>query len=119
VASPSILTSVKKSLGIEEAYVIYDPDILMHINSTLSTLNQLGVGPDEGFQIEDKTPTWESFLGTDLRYNFVPSYVLAKVRLQFDPPATSFAIQAVETQIREYEWRISTLREVILSEAVG
>lgn len=107
----SILTSIKKSLGLEEDYTAFDPDIVMYTNTALATLSQLGVGPVEGFQIADKTSTWESFLGSDPRLNFVPSYVLLKVKLLFDPPATSFAIQAVENQIREYEWRISVFRE--------
>jgi len=110
----SILTSVKKSLGLDEAYTAFDPDVTMYINGVLATLNQLGIGPDNGFQIADKTSTWESFLGTDPRLNFVPSYVLMRVRLLFDPPATSFGIQAIEAMIKEYEFRISTYREVSL-----
>lgn len=107
----SILTSVKKSLGLEEAYTVYDADILMFINATFSTLNQLGVGPVNGLQIEDETTTWEAFLDAELRLNFVPTYVFLKVKLLFDPPATSFAIQAIETQLKEYEWRINAFRE--------
>jgi hypothetical protein len=112
VASPSILTSIKKSLGLEEAYTAFDADLVMYINTALSTLNQIGIGPVDGFQIEDKTPTWDTLIGTDPRLNFVPSYVLLKTRLIFDPPATSFAIDAIKTQITEYEWRINTFREV-------
>lgn len=108
----SILTSIKKSLGLEEAYTAFDADLVMYINTALSTLNQIGIGPVEGVQITDKTTTWESLIGTDPRLNFVPSYVLLKTRLIFDPPATSFAIDAIKTQITEYEWRISTVREV-------
>lgn len=112
MAASSILTSIKKSLGIEEGYTAFDPDIVMYINTALSTLNQLGIGPVDGFQITDKTATWESLIGTDPRLNFVQTYVLLKVRLLFDPPATSFAIDAIKTQITEYEWRINVFREV-------
>lgn len=108
----SILTTVKKSLGVEEDYVAFDSDILMFTNSVLSTLNQIGVGPEEGFQIEDKDATWEQFLGTDPRLNNVKAYVYLKVRLLFDPPATSFAIQAIQDQAKELEYRIYTAAEV-------
>jgi hypothetical protein len=108
----SVLTSIKKSLGIDEDYTAFDIDIVMYINAVFSTLNQLGVGPEEGFLIEDKDATWETFLGTDPRLNFIPTYMLLKVRLLFDPPATSFAIDAVKSQIAEYEWLINVCREV-------
>lgn len=107
----SILTSIKKGLGLVESYEAFDADILMHINMALSTLNQLGVGPDAGFRITDKNATWEAFLGTDPRWDMVQSYVLLKVRLIFDPPATSFTIAAFEKQLEELTWRISVFRE--------
>lgn len=108
----SILTSVKKNLGYEEADTSFDPDILMFTNTTLATLNQIGVGPENGFRIEDKTATWDNLLGSsDPRLNFVQTYVYMKVRLIFDPPATSFAIKAMEDLVREQEVRIYLLRE--------
>lgn len=108
----SILTSVKKSLGIEEDYTAFDPDIVMHTNAVLAVLNQIGVGPDIGFAIEDEAATWDSFLGTDPRLNTVKSYVYLKVRLLFDPPATSFAIDAIQESAKELEVRIYTAMEV-------
>lgn len=107
----SILDSTKKALGIGFDYDVFDPDIIMHINSVFSTLNQLGIGPEEGFMIESDQETWDSFLGVDLRLNSVKSYVFLKVRLLFDPPANSFAIAAVEKQAQEYEWRLNAYRE--------
>lgn len=109
--SKSILDSTKKVLGIVPEYDVFDSDIMMHINSVFSTLNQLGVGPLEGFAIENNGPTWESFLGGDLRLNSVKSYMYIKVRLLFDPPSTSYLINAFEEQAKELEWRISTYRE--------
>ena len=109
--SDSILTSTKKNLGIVEAYEVFDADITMHINSAFSTLNQLGVGPEQGFMIEDKTALWSQFLEGDLRLNNVKSYVYLRVRLLFDPPGTSFAIASFKDQIEELEWRINTQRE--------
>lgn len=107
----SILTSVKKSLGLEEADASFDVDILLHINSTFSTLHQLGVGPENGFQIEDKVTTWDALLGTDPRLNNVKTYVYLKVRQIFDPPTTSFSIESMERIAKELEWRISERRE--------
>ena len=57
----SILSSVKKVLNIPVDYPAFDQDIIMHINSTFSTLHQLGIGPVDGFMIEDATPTWDTF----------------------------------------------------------
>lgn len=108
----SILTTIKKSMGLLEDYEAFDPDIMLFTNSVLANLNQIGVGPADGFQIEDKVATWESFLGTDPRLNNVKAYVHLKVRLLFDPPATSFAIAALEGQAKELEYRIYTTAEV-------
>lgn len=107
----SILTSTKKILGIDASYTAFDVDILMHINSVFSTLNQLGIGPENGFAIEDDTSTWDSFLGTDPRLNSVKTYIYLRVRLLFDPPATSFAIEAFKEQAKELEWRLNVLME--------
>ena len=107
----SILTTVKKALGIDAGFTAYDVDVIMHINTVLANLHQIGVGPDEGFQIEDDTTTWESFLGDDPRLNNVKTYVYTKVRIVFDPPATSFGIEALQNIIREQETRIYLARE--------
>ena len=105
--SKSILTSTKKILGIAEDYTAFDLDIITHINSVFTTLQQLGVGPVEGFMIEDAQPTWEHFLGNDKRLNSVKTYVYMRVRLMFDPPATSFAISSMQEQVKELEWRLN------------
>ena len=107
----SILKSVKKILGVEATYTAFDLDILTHINTAFSTLTQLGIGPVNGFMIEDDTPTWSTFLGTDLQLNNVKTYVYLKVKYLFDPPGTSFHMTAIENQIRELEWRLNVHRE--------
>ena len=107
----SILTSVKKVLGIDENYEAFDQDIILHINSTFATINQLGIGPIAGFYIEDAEATWSDFLQDDPRLNSVKTYTYLRVRLLFDPPATSFAISAMEEQIREFGWRLNVYRE--------
>lgn len=107
----SILTSTKKALGLEEDYEAFDPDIIMHINSVFSTLNQLGIGPGLGFMIEDKEALWDTFLGGDPRLNNVKTYVYLRVRMLFDPPQTGFHTTAMQDQIKELEWRINVQRE--------
>jgi hypothetical protein len=109
--SDSILTSTKKILGIADDYTAFDLDIISHINSVFSTLNQLGIGPAEGFMIEDKSITWDAFLGADLRLNAVKQYVYLRVRMVFDPPGTSYAVAAMQEQIKEHEWRLNVVRE--------
>jgi hypothetical protein len=107
----SILISTKKILGVEESYTAFDLDILTHINSVFSTLQQLGVGPANGFAIEDDTVTWDAFLGTDVRLSNVKSYMYLRVRMLFDPPATSYLITAMQSQILELEVRMNWYRE--------
>ena len=108
----SILNSVKKILGIAADYDAFDTDIIVHINSVFSTLNQLGLGPSEGFMIEDDSAVWEDFLLGDIRLNHVKTYMYLRVRVLFDPPTTGFTLTAMQEQIKELEWRLSVFREV-------
>lgn len=107
----SILNSTKKNLGIEPEYEAFDDQIISHINSVFSTLEQLGIGPVGGYMIEDATATWADFLADDPRYNQVRTYVYLRVRLMFDPPTTSFAIASMQEQVNEMEWRMNVTRE--------
>ena len=107
----SILNSTKKILGMAPEYSAFDLDVITHINSVFSTLEQIGVGPDGGFAIEDENAMWGDFLGSDARLNQVKSYVYLRVRLLFDPPATSFTQAAMKEQIQEMEWRLSVIVE--------
>lgn len=107
----SILTSTKKVLGLDESYTAFDADVIMHINSVFSTLNQLGIGPPNGYAIADASATWDAFLGSDLRLNSVKTYVYLRVRLLFDPPTTSYLLQSMQEQIKELEWRLNVYRE--------
>lgn len=109
--SDSILNNTKKILGIAEDYNAFDPDIIIHINSVFSVLHQLGIGPDNGFMIEDASVTWNDFIGNDNRLNAVKTYVYLRVRILFDPPTTSYLINAMNEQCRELEWRINVTRE--------
>lgn len=111
----SILDSTKKVLGLDSSYTAFDVDVTMHINSVFATLQQLGVGPAEGFAIADKDTKWAAYLGGDLNLNQVKSYIYLRVRLLFDPPATSYAQEAMARQIKEIEWRLSVYRDGVES----
>lgn len=108
----SILTSIKKLLGMTEDYEHFDMDLIIHINSVFMNLNQLGVGPPEGFTIRDKTSTWDEFIPqTHKNFESVKSYVYMKVRLLFDPPISSAVIDAMNRSISEFEWRLNVTAE--------
>lgn len=111
----SILNDTKKVLGLAAEDTVFDLDVLMHINTVFSTLAQLGVGPVDGFAIEDAAATWDSFLAGDNRYNMIKTYMYLRVRLLFDPPSTSYLISATEKQIEQLEWRINAEREFQLA----
>lgn len=102
----SILTSIKKLLGIEEEYTHFDTDIIIYINSALMYLNQLGVGPETGFYITSDSETWDNYLSGETTIESVKSFVYLRTRLIFDPPSSSSVIDAIERQIKEAEWRI-------------
>lgn len=102
----SILTSIKKLLGITEEYTHFDADIIMHINSVFMVLNQLGVGPTAGFFIEDESTTWDEYLGDPTELQLVKTYMYMKVRMMFDPP-TGGVLNSMKEQINEFEWRLN------------
>lgn len=109
----SILTSIKKLLGIADEYKHFDVDIIMHINSVFSILTQLGVGPSKGFSISDELATWEDYIPNSTNLEAVKSYVYMKVRLLFDPPTSSAAIESMKQLISELEWRINVAAETV------
>ena len=100
----TVLDDIKKLIGIVPEYDKFDDQLLICINAAFATLHQLGVGPEEGFLV-DNTTKWEDYYSTS-RLNFIKSYVSMKVRVMFDPPTSSFALDALNKQIAEYEWRI-------------
>ncbi len=110
----SILNTTKKILGIEPLYTPFDVDVVTHINSVFSVLNQLGVGPEDGFFITDQNALWDEFQIPGNQLNLVKTYIFLRVRLLFDPPGTSYLIEAMNNQIREYEWRLSEMRESLI-----
>lgn len=103
----SILTSIKKVIGIEGEYEHFDADLIMHINSVFMILTQLGVGPSEGFSIMDEHDTWADFLPESPKLESVKSYMGLKVKLIFDPPTSSAVIESMNRMISEFEWRLN------------
>lgn len=103
----SILTSIKKLLGIDKDYTHFDQDIIMHINTVLMILNQVGVGPEEGFFIEDENTYWEDFIEDLTMFQAVKTYVYLKVKMLFDPPTSSAVMESFKNSIAELEWRLN------------
>ena len=101
----SILTSIKKLLGIMSDYTNFDDDIIIHINTAFAMLNQLGVGPEGGFMIVDANSRWEDYT-TEKNLNMVKTYIYLKVRLLFDPPTSTALIESINRTLSEIEWRI-------------
>lgn len=109
----SILTSIKKLLGITAEYTQFDADLIIHINSVFSILTQLGVGPSTGFSIHDEYSVWTDFLPEDPRLEMVKTYVYLKVRLMFDPPDRSAVADAMKRQIDEFEFRLNVAADQV------
>ena len=105
----SILVSIKKLLGVPEEYTQFDADIIMHINSVFLNLNQLGVGPEAGFAIENDSAEWSDFIKDNVKLNAVKTYMYLKVKLLFDPPLSTSVIESMNHTISELEWRLNVV----------
>lgn len=108
----SILTSIKKLLGIAEEYTHFDTDIMIHINTAIMTLDQLGVGPEEGFRVTSDADSWSDFIEDDDYLDAAKTYVYLKVKLVFDPPLSGSVMEAMKESIKEYEWRLNVKADV-------
>lgn len=102
----SILVTIKKLLGLDCNYTAFDTDIVVFINSAMMTLQQLGVGPVEGFTVTGAGETWADFLPSDTMLEGVKSYIFLCVKMVFDPPTSSFVMDAMKQQKEELEWRL-------------
>ena len=107
----SILTSIKKLLGIAEEYTQFDVDIIKHINTVFMILTKMGVGPPEGFSITGVYETWDDFLSGSTNLEGVKTYVYMKVQLMFDPPTSSAKLDSANRIISELEWRLNLAGE--------
>ena len=101
----TILNTIKKLLGIQQEYEYFDEDIMIHINTAFATLNQLRVGPAEGFYMDDKTALWDDYI-TSINMQMIKSYIYLKVRILFDPPTSSVLMDSMNRSIAELEWRL-------------
>lgn len=108
----SILNSVKEMIAGGAIHEHFDPELIMHINSVIGTLRQIGIGPQEGFSISDDTAVWSDLIGDSTMLEAVKSYVGFKVRMMFDPPASSAVSEAIKENIKELEWRLNTTYEI-------
>ena len=102
----SILNSIKKLHGIPEEDTSFDTDMIIHINSALMIVNQLGVGPTTGFFIEDEVTTWDDIVENQFIIESIKTFVYIKVRLVFDPPASPTVVEALKSSADEYASRI-------------
>lgn len=112
--SSSILLDTKKVLGVAPDDPAFDTDIIMHINAALGVINQLGVGPAVGVSISDETIEWSALTLPTPQLGVAQAYIFLKTRIAFDPPATSFHLNAAEEQVKEYEWRLNAMREDLI-----
>ena len=103
----SILKTVKQAIGPSATYSFFEPDIIMHVNTTFMILTQMGVGPAEGFSITDESATWSDFISDINKMEGVKTYVCQKARLFFDPPTSSILMEALKQSITELEWRLN------------
>lgn len=108
----SILTSIKKLIGITEDYKHFDTDLIIHINSVFMILSQMGIGPDNGFSISDETTTWNDYLPEgNKNFEAVKTYMYLKTKIVFDPPQSSSTMEAMKQTISELEWRLNVEAE--------
>ena len=108
----SILVSIKRTVGIEPSYTIFDPELTLHINSVFAILHQLGIGPKEGFALVTGEEKWSEFQSSDIYpLNLIKTYMAIRIRLLFDRPDTSYAAEAMEKMAQEYEWRMMVAKE--------
>ena len=106
MVEPSILLSTKKALNLDPEYEHFDQDIIMHINTAIMALVQIGIGPSTGFLVTSKNETWFEYIDNEMMYAPVKSYIYLKTRLLFDPPDNSFLRDAINEQLKEIEWRL-------------
>lgn len=102
----SILITIKKMLGLDETYKVFDPELVVYINTALMVLEQVGLGPN-GFTITGETETWEDFLTDISKYEGAKTYVYIRTRLAFDPPTNSSLLKSLEDTYKELEWRLN------------
>lgn len=110
----SILNSVKLGIGgISEEYTAFDPTLIIYINGVFQRFFQLRIGPvDAPFKITSADETWEDFFESenvvDDNMELAKADMILRVRLMFDPPSSSYAVDNLKQLIAEYEWTMNT-----------
>lgn len=107
----SILKDIKSTLALPDDYDAFDKEVILFVNSAISDLHQIGIGPDAGFRVVSDEETWEQFIGNDPRLDSVKTYLFLKAKLLFDPSDKSHVVEMMKEQIREHEWRLNVRRE--------
>ena len=104
----SILLSIKKAIGAAPDYTPFDVDIIMHINSQLANLYQIGLDAARSVVVDGPDQLWTDLIPAgDARLQFVKTYIYAKVKMIFDPPTSTAQMQALKDAAAESEFRIS------------
>ena len=111
----SILMTIRKLVCGDPYADHFDTDLLVHINACFSILNQLGVGPENGFVVTDETQSWSSYIADNYILNMVKTYVTLKVKKVFDPPLTSSVLEAMDKEISQLEWRLNVAVDPVKS----
>ena len=107
----SILSTIKKILGLDASYTPFDTDIIVFINGAFLSLQQVGVGPESGFSIHGYDETWASYLTNPQNLEAVKTYIYLHVKRLFDPPSSSFVMDAYNKQMDELIWRLNVQAE--------
>lgn len=102
----SVLNTIKKMLGPDASYTAFDTDVIVHINTALMTLQQLGVGPEEGFLITGEDEEWTDFIPKGKMLEAAKTYIYLCVKLVFDPPTNSFVVTAMNEERKMLEYRL-------------
>ena len=114
----SILTNIKKMLGVDADYKVFDTDIIIGINSALMALQQIGVGPTDGILIADSTNEWSELLTNTKKVEAAKSYIYLKVKLLFDPPTSGFVVDCINKQLEELAWRLMMQTDIAIEDVV-
>lgn len=109
----SILNTVKKTCGIDAEYDVFDQDILVFLNAAILDLTQNGIGPSEGFVVSDESQTFEDFVGDFKNVGAVATYLSQKTRIAFDPPTSSYVLDAINKNLSELIWRLNLESELM------
>lgn len=110
-SNDSILNGIKRLLGgISADYTVFDSEVIDYINNVISTLSDLGVSQADTFCVNDDSDEWSDFIEDRKLLGFVKIYISQKVKLNFDPPSSSIAVDAIQKSIAENEWRIANYK---------